>query len=90
AEKSYGIHVGKLAGLPPRVIKRATQILEQISHNAPSPQQDLPLFSSATDEEDRMATGHVSHIEERLQNVDIDALSPKDALDLLYELRELL
>ena len=50
ADRSYGIHVGKLAGLPPAVVARAGQVLERLESDQrdnPSLGADLPLFSAA-------------------------------------------
>jgi DNA mismatch repair protein MutS len=53
ADRSYGIHVGKLAGLPEAVIARAEQVLETIEHGEQSASitklaDDLPLFAQST------------------------------------------
>ena len=86
ADHSYGIQVAKLAGLPPKVLERARIILESLeTGNQASvglPQQ-MYLFG---------AQGPVepSPIEKELESVDIDTLSPRDALDLLYHLKHLI
>ena len=90
ADRSYGIHVAKLAGLPPQVIARAREVLDllQPTEQAGIPAKlanDLPLFSagkSATPTEP-------SALEKRLAQIQPDALTPRDALDLLYELKKL-
>lgn len=93
AEKSYGIHVGKLAGLPQSVIKRADQLLAQISKEPLNPTQELPLFASdnaSATHQPAPETQIVSDVEQRLGNLTLDELSPKEALEILYELQELL
>jgi len=81
-DKSYGIHVAQLAGLPRAVIHRAQEILEELEEGAPrSPMRapkakQLPLFS-------------LEHpLLEELKDLDVDSLSPIEALNRLYEWRE--
>ncbi len=84
ANQSYGLQVAALAGVPRAVIQRAMSYLEslesmQIAH-ADSPQGSLPLtLSSAVTEPDLLR--------ELLDDVDPDALSPREALELLYKLK---
>ena len=91
SDRSYGIHVGKLAGLPPSVIKRANEVLaglEKSNQNKiiMNENNDLPLFSFAVREEQRKT----SAAEEKLMKIDPDNLTAKEALDTIYELKELL
>lgn len=81
SEHSYGIHVAKLAGLPPAVIDRARQILSEIERRGPN-LTDLPLFTAAQ-------VQMVSPLEERIKQINPDTLSPKEALDVLYQLKSL-
>lgn len=85
ADKSYGIHVGKLAGLPPSVIKRAEEVLTRLEQTQSKPKlasQPLPLFTEAYNAP--------SPLEKTLRALNPDDLSPKDALEELYELKKLL
>ena len=89
ADRSYGIHVGKLAGLPESVIARAQEVLTLLQSGEQSGTlaklaDDLPLFSTAP-----TAQSKSSPLEEKLMAIDIDALSPKEALDILYQLKTL-
>ena len=88
AEKSYGIHVAKLAGLPPNVIKRSNEILQKITDNSFTGHKELPLFADDTTNDND--SYQISEIEEKLSTIDIDNLSPREALDALYELKEML
>jgi DNA mismatch repair protein MutS len=89
ADRSYGIAVAKLAGLPPQVIARAQTVLEKLEKGRAETGGlaaglgDLPLFSAALN----AAEAKVDALREKLSGLDIDALSPRQALDLLYELK---
>jgi DNA mismatch repair protein MutS len=90
ADRSYGIHVARRAGLPPAVIRRAEQVLAQLEKTELSAAHrelldELPLFSVAL-HGPRNSTER-SRIEERLRQIAPDELSPREALELLYELR---
>lgn len=89
ADRSYGIHVGKLAGLPPAVIARAQDVLDILqsgeqSGNLAKLADDLPLFSAAPKEKEKLSPAL-----KRLTSIVPDTLSPKEALDILYELKSL-
>ena len=89
ADRSYGIAVAKLAGLPPQVVARASSVLAKLEKGRAETGGlaaglgDLPLFSAAID----AAEAKVDALREKLTDLDIDALSPRAALDLLYELK---
>ncbi|PXW71973.1 DNA mismatch repair protein MutS [Loktanella sp. PT4BL] len=92
ADRSYGVQVARLAGLPAVVVERAKVVLEALEkgeREGGTAQKaiidDLPLFS-ATPAPVTVAP-KPSVIEERLRDVHPDELSPRDALDLIYELR---
>jgi DNA mismatch repair protein MutS len=98
ADRSYGIQVAKLAGLPPSVIVRASEVLallekkDEPGAGADSLFADLPLFSAVRPRgtaPEPQPSGP-SAIETRLDEISPDDLSPRDALELLYELRSLL
>jgi DNA mismatch repair protein MutS len=97
AERSYGIHVAKLAGLPAPVIRRAEAVLKVIEAGGDSralkrPVDDLPLFSAAPPIPP-VSVREPSPLEplaNLLAETDPDSLTPRAALDLLYRLRGLL
>ncbi len=95
ADRSYGIHVARLAGLPPAVIARATEVLQkleqsdQVSAHKSLP-DDLPLFSAARPQSHEAKPHGSSEVEKKLAAVGPDDLSPRDALALIYELQTLL
>ena len=89
ADRSYGIAVAKLAGLPPQVVARASSVLAKLEKGRAETGGlaaglgDLPLFSAAMD----AAEAKVDAVRDKLSDLDIDALSPRAALDLLYDLK---
>ncbi len=87
ADKSYGVQVAKLAGLPPAAIERARQVLAMLENNHDSVHErlgGLPLFSAVMP---NIVTSEPSDIDKAIAALDIDTLSPRAALDLLYELK---
>ena len=98
ADRSYGIHVAKLAGLPPAVIERAAAVLEILekgdqSSAATRLAEDLPLFAAATRAISRPAAAPAagpSPVEDSLRSINPDELTPRQALDELYRLRGML
>ncbi len=87
ASRSYGLQVAQLAGVPGSVIRAARRKLGDLE-TAATPQADL--FSGAPAWPPEPATPAMSAVEERLAAIDPDALSPRGALDLLYELQKML
>jgi len=91
ADRSYGIQVAKLAGLPDDVLKRAQEVLRQLEHGdsgrrAKMALDDLPLFATMPV---AAPAGARSAVEEKLHNTNVDELTPRAALDLIYELKGL-
>jgi DNA mismatch repair protein MutS len=80
ADRSYGIHVAALAGLPPQLIARAREILAELERQRPLEpvEQQLGLPLVVPDDGIRAA----------LTSIELDRLSPLEALQKLYELRE--
>jgi len=92
ADRSYGIQVARLAGMPNDVVARARELLTELEgthtgggeglgrHGAHRPRSEAPP--------DQLSMFHIEHpVVDRLRALDPDGLAPKDALDLLYELR---
>jgi DNA mismatch repair protein MutS len=91
ADRSYGIHVAKLAGLPSSVIARAEDVLKALEegregHKPLARIDDLPLFQAAPARAVK-AEPKPSAVEEALRTISPDSLTPKEALDLVYALR---
>lgn len=95
AAASYGVQVAKLAGLPEPVIARAREVLTALEKGDREGGQrqvlidDLPLFA-ASPVPPPVPAAEPSAVETRLAEVQPDLLTPRAALDLLYELHELL
>jgi DNA mismatch repair protein MutS len=92
ADRSYGIQVARLAGLPDIVVTRAKQVLEQLEETDrqnPSQQliDDLPLFSVNAMKTAQQTSSEPSEIENLLQTMSPDDMSPREALEALYELK---
>ena len=89
ADRSYGLAVAKLAGVPKPVVARAKSVLDRLEKGREATGGlaaglgDLPLFAAAAELEEE----HCDELRERLQALDVDALTPKQALELLYQLK---
>jgi DNA mismatch repair protein MutS len=85
ANQSYGLQVAALAGVPPAVIRRARAYLAGLESLQPAreagPQAQLPLAAPRREEPDP--------VHEALVEIDPDSLSPREALELLYRLKDL-
>ena len=92
ADRSYGIHVAKLAGLPKVVIKRAEQVLNSLEHtgkqkNIAALADDLPLFATLKPKEEVVDVK--SEVSKFIDELNPDELTPREALEKLYELKSL-
>ena len=92
ADRSYGIQVAKLAGLPPSVIERAKLVLAQIeAEDRVSPARrlidDLPLFAAAQARPAAQEVSPLAAVIEALAAFNPDEMSPRDALEALYVLK---
>jgi DNA mismatch repair protein MutS len=92
ADRSYGIHVAKLAGLPATVLARANEVLGALEKADGRPKasdlaDDLPLFQAA---KPPAGLAEPSPLERALDGLNPDAMTPKQALEALYRLKALL
>ncbi|WP_300394740.1 DNA mismatch repair protein MutS [Henriciella sp.] len=84
ADRSYGVQVARLAGLPARAVRRAEQVLKRLEAQ-PGAVEALPLFAMASQTEEPAPEDH--EIFRILDALDPDGLSPREALDLVYRLK---
>jgi DNA mismatch repair protein MutS len=95
ADRSYGIHVAELAGLPAAVIARAQEVLSTLEQGEQAGAlarlaDDLPLFSAIIANAAKgSGVPEPSAIERALAEVNPDELTPKEALEVLYKLRQM-
>ncbi|MGE5546628.1 MAG: DNA mismatch repair protein MutS [Solirubrobacterales bacterium] len=97
ADRSYGIHVARLAGLPGAVVARAEEVLAALEKGEQGSAvaklaDDLPLFAALAKPKPKAAPEPAgpSPVEARLAAVNPDELTAKQALDLLYEVKRLM
>ncbi|MDR1560947.1 MAG: DNA mismatch repair protein MutS [Holosporaceae bacterium] len=90
ADKSYGIHVASIAGVPRTVIKRATELLKKFESQDVIDKNSLPDFTNEIFDQIEFNYAMDSKIREKLLAIDLNNVSPKNALDILYELKGLL
>ena len=95
ADRSYGIQVAKLAGLPAGVIERAKLVLAKLEEEdraAPKGFEDLPLFAATPAPPPAAASGSAGFdaVAAGLAALNPDEMSPRDAMEALYKLKETL
>ncbi|MEL1251640.1 DNA mismatch repair protein MutS [Aurantiacibacter gilvus] len=89
ADRSYGLAVAKLAGVPPQVVRRAKSVLDRLEKGRAETGGlaaglgELPLFAAVAEEADEDR----DLLREELQALDVDALTPREAMELLYQLK---
>ena len=86
ADRSYGVQVAKLAGLPAKAVRRAEQVLKKLEA-APDAVETLPLFAAVADDAEAPQDAASHPALDLLDTIDPDALTPRDALDLIYRLK---
>ncbi len=87
ADRSYGIHVAELAGLPKAVVRRAWEILQQLEAEGRSPGQE-PRATSAPQAVQLALFPETNPLLEALRDLDVDNLTPLEALNLLYRWKQ--
>ena len=85
ADQSYGIEVAKLAGVPDKVIKRAKDILGELEQ-----QGSVTRYAAPSVESDQLSLGDLagSAVLETLRNTAVETLTPIEAMNLLYQLKQ--
>jgi DNA mismatch repair protein MutS len=91
ADRSYGLAVAKLAGLPPPVLGRAREVLKKLESGREKTGgiaaglDDLPLFAATAEAEE----AECDAIRAEVEGLDVDSLTPREALEMLYRLKSL-
>ncbi len=88
ADDSYGIEVAKLAGLPDSVTKRAHAVLRQLEASSPNAHQAMQLDFETVEAYNNPTVP--SEVVDKLHSIDIETLTPLEALNFLYELKNAL
>jgi DNA mismatch repair protein MutS len=96
ASQSYGLHVARIAGIPPAVIDRANELLAQlaVSHSGapaagPAAGKPAPCRAGLAPAQLSLFTEYVNHpVVDELRKIDLHTLTPMQAFDLLRQLRE--
>ena len=86
ADDSYGIEVAKLAGIPDRVITRAREILKELESGAPK----APAIQKQTSDQVSLMDLQADAIREKLAAIQVETLTPIEAMNVLYQLKQLL
>jgi DNA mismatch repair protein MutS len=95
ADRSYGIQVAKLAGLPGAAVRRAREVLARLENTdaraagQENALDDLPLFAAARPKSGNTVNVDPSPVDRALDSLNPDELSPRAALEALYRLKEL-
>ena len=87
-DDSYGIEVSKLAGIPDWIIKRAHEILSDLESG--NPVAAKVSAKANTEEEGQLSLGADSAVETALKKLDLNTLTPLEALNKLYEFKAML
>lgn len=93
ADDSYGIEVAKLAGLPDWIIKRAKEILKELTSGKADDKETFANISPHSSEDDmqlNLLDTASNAVTDKLKSVDVNTLTPIEAMNLLYELKNMI
>lgn len=93
ADDSYGIEVAKLAGLPDWIIKRAKEILKELTFGKTDDKETFANISPHSSEDDmqlNLLDTASNAVTDKLKSVDVNTLTPIEAMNLLYELKNMI
>ena len=86
ADDSYGVEVAKLAGLPDRLIARARAVLKELEAGAPK----APVIQKAPSDQVSLMDLQADEIREKLAAINVETLTPIEAMNVLYQLKQML
>ena len=84
ADDSYGVEVAKLAGLPPKVISRARELLKALEDGAP-----VRTVTVAADDQISLTTMENDALRKKLESLSVETMTPIEAMNALYELKKM-
>ncbi|UCD09886.1 MAG: DNA mismatch repair protein MutS [Dehalococcoidales bacterium] len=88
-DKSYGIHVAQLAGLPKQVVNRANEVLDELETSGSQKTPSIRKGTASKEVVEQISFfGMKSPLIDEIQNLDIESLTPLEALNKLYELQK--
>ena len=93
ADDSYGIEVAKLAGLPDWIIKRAKEILKELTSGKTDDKETFANISPRNNEDDmqlNLLDTASNAVTDKLKSVDVNTLTPIEAMNLLYDLKNMI
>ncbi|MCP4357650.1 MAG: DNA mismatch repair protein MutS, partial [Chloroflexi bacterium] len=88
ADRSYGIHVAQIAGVPKAVTDRANEILEELEGNADFRDRQEKTRQTFAGVQMSFMTPEAHPLIDEIQAIDVDSMSPLEALNKLYELKQ--
>ncbi|MDG6094539.1 DNA mismatch repair protein MutS [Acetobacter sp. AN02] len=89
AHRSWGVHVARLAGVPLPVVERAGRLLRELERENARTQAPLPLFDTMAEASSSATVSEgMSELENRIAQLDPDSCTPREALEILYDLRK--
>ena len=86
ADRSYGVEVAKLAGLPDKVVNRARTILKELEKGAPA----APVQAAPADDQISMMDMDAVSIRNKLEAISVETLTPIEAMNILYQLKQMI
>ena len=86
ADDSYGVEVAKLAGLPDKLISRARAVLKELESDAPK----APVIRKESSDQVSLMDLQADEIREKLAAVNVETLTPIEAMNVLYQLKQML
>ena len=86
ADRSYGVEVARMAGLPPKVVERARKLLKELEAGKAA----APAASAAPQDQVSLGDMDALAIRDRLAKITVETLTPIEAMNLLYELRQMI
>jgi DNA mismatch repair protein MutS len=88
-DKSYGVHVAKLAGLPPVIVSRSREILTDLENTFSKEVQDEQLSKNKTvSDEGLLFVQRNKSVLDRVKSIDVNNLTPLEAINLLNEIKK--